>query len=382
VAKVPEAERTTPAVLDSLQFGDALAGLLPKDDAKKARKALGELGVRVIRVGTLTDQMLYDKDRIVVQAGKPVEFVFENTDIMPHNRAVVLPGALQEVGDAAEVFGTQPGAQDKDFIPPSAKILLKSKLLQPQTSQVIRFNVPKEPGVYPYVCTYPGHWRRMHGALYVVADLDAYTEEPEKYVAANKLEPKDELLKFNRPRTEWKLEELTPALAELDNGGRSFARGKQIFNVASCVGCHKFDGGGKEFGPDLTKLDEKEFKRPADLLKHILQPSLRIEDKYRTYKFDLLDGGSVSGMLVEPAKDGVYKVIENPLLKAEPKVIKEADLGGAPKKSDTSIMPKGLLDKLTKDEILDLVAYVWAKADPKSKFFDGGDHKHGHGGGH
>ncbi len=42
-------------------------------------------------------------------------------------------------------------------------------------------------------------------------------------------------------------------------------------------------------------------------------------------------------------------------------------------------MPKGLLDKLTKDEILDLLAYVWGKADPKHKFFQGG-HDHGHGG--
>ena len=52
------------------------------------------------------------------------------------------------------------------------------------------------------------------------------------------------------------------------------------------------------------------------------------------------------------------------------------------KKVATSIMPKGLLDKLTKDEILDLLAYVWGKADPKAKYF-GDAHAHGHGhGGH
>jgi hypothetical protein len=42
-------------------------------------------------------------------------------------------------------------------------------------------------------------------------------------------------------------------------------------------------------------------------------------------------------------------------------------------------MPKGLLDKLTRDEILDLLAYVWGKADPKAKYF-GDPHAHGHGG--
>ena len=45
-------------------------------------------------------------------------------------------------------------------------------------------------------------------------------------------------------------------------------------------------------------------------------------------------------------------------------------------KGPQSIMPKGLLDKLTKEEILDLLAYVWGKADPKAKYF--GDHHGGH----
>ena len=73
-----------------------------------------------------------------------------------------------------------------------------------------------------------------------------------------------------------------------------------------------------------------------------------------------------------------YKVIENPLAKAEPRVIKAADLDGPPKPSTSSIMPKGLLDKLTKDEILDLLAYVWAKGDGKNKFFQGGHDGHKH----
>ena len=39
-------------------------------------------------------------------------------------------------------------------------------------------------------------------------------------------------------------------------------------------------------------------------------------------------------------------------------------------------MPKGLLDKLTQDEILDLIAYVAAKGDGKHPLFQGG-HDHG-----
>jgi hypothetical protein len=40
-------------------------------------------------------------------------------------------------------------------------------------------------------------------------------------------------------------------------------------------------------------------------------------------------------------------------------------------------MPKGLLDKLTREEILDLIAYIVARGDARSALFQGG-HGHGH----
>ena len=116
------------------------------------------------------------------------------------------------------------------------------------------------------------------------------------------------------------------------------------------------------------------FKTPADLVRHVLEPSLRIEDKYRTYTFNLASGATVTGMILEKTPAGDTKVIENPLAKAEPKLVKKDDLDGDPKPSLTSIMPKGLLDKLTKDEVLDLVAYVLSGADPTSRYFAGGHH--------
>ena len=118
IRSLPVAERTTPVALDMMQLGESLAGLLPIEQAKAARKELSEIGVRVIRVGTVFDQMIFDKERLVVQAGKPVEFVFENTDIMPHNFVIVSPGQLEKVGTAAEAFATQPGAAERQYVPP------------------------------------------------------------------------------------------------------------------------------------------------------------------------------------------------------------------------------------------------------------------------
>jgi len=369
--KLPVAERTSAEALDALQFAESLTALLPAEEGRAVRKELSEIGVRVLRLGTVTDQMLFDKERLVVQAGKPVEFVFENTDIMPHNFVIVQPGSLEEIGNAAEAGATQPGAVERQYVPQSNKVLLSSRLLQPREAQRLEYQAPKTAGVYPYVCTYPGHWRRMYGALYVVGDLEAYLANPEGYLAQNPLPVKDELLKFIRPRKEWKFEELAGEVEKMKDG-RSFATAKQIFTVANCVACHKMNGVGQEIGQDLTKPDPK-VEKPADILRHILEPSLKIDEKYQTWVFDLTSGKKVTGMILEHKGD-TYKVIENPLLKAEPITITESEIDQKTK-SATSIMPKGLLDKLTKEEILDLIAYIAAKGDGKHPLFQG-EHKH------
>ena len=372
ISKIPPAERTSDEALSALQFCDNLASLLPLDEAKTIRKQLGELGVRVIRMATLPEQMSYDKDRLVVKAGKPVEIVFENTDLMPHNLVVTQPGALEKIGLLAESTAQQPGALERGYVPVAPEILLKSKLLNPRELEKLNFIAPAKPGVYPIVCTYPGHFRRMYAALYVVEDLDEYLADAEGYLAKHPLEIKDELLKFNRPRTEWKYEELVDEVKQLKDG-RSFTNAKYLFQMASCVGCHKMNGVGNEFGPDLTKLDPKQDKL-EEILRDVLEPSFRINEKYRSYKFDMKNGKTITGLLLEDKPEG-YKIIENPLAKAEPIFLKRDEVDGM-KKSDVSIMPKGLLDKMTKEEILDLMAYIKAKGDAKHPLFQGG-HDHG-----
>jgi putative heme-binding domain-containing protein len=364
IRKVPIPERTSPAAVDALQMADTLAALLPRSDAKLYRKELGELGVRVIRLATMPDQMLFDKERFAVQAGKPAEIAFDNTDIMPHNLVVSRPGSLEEIGGLADSTGTQPGAMDRQYVPASPKILFSSQLLMPRGAQKIDFTAPMQPGVYPFVCTFPGHWRRMHGAMYVVADLDEYLVDPEAYLAKNPLPIADELLKYNRPRTDWKLAELAPLVKETDHG-RSFTNGKQLFTVANCIACHKLNGVGTVVGPDLAQPNPK--KQPVDVLRDILEPSYEINEKFQSYILTLDDGRQVTGLITEETPD-VVKVMENPLVKCDPTVVKKASISER-LKSPKSIMPEGLLSQLTREEILDLVAYVAAHGDAQSKLF-------------
>jgi putative heme-binding domain-containing protein len=212
----------------------------------------------------------------------------------------------------------------------------------------------------------------MYGAFYVVDDLAAYLADPTGYLAAHPLPVLDDLLKNNRPRKEWTFDDLASTVESLDHG-RSFANGRQIFEVASCVSCHKLNGVGENVGPDLTQLDPKMSK--LEILRSLLEPSAKIDEKYQTQVFALKSGKVVTGLVVETTPGG-FKVAENPMAKAPPVVVDRAEIDEQTK-SPLSLMPKGLLDKLTRDEILDLVAYIASKGDAKSPLFTG-QHAHGH----
>jgi len=368
-------QRTRADALDMLEFCDALSTLLPPVEAKVLRAQLRELGVRVIKIGTIFERMSYDKDVVAVQTGKPVEFVLENNDLMPHNFVVVRPGSLEEIGLLSEANAQRPEFAARHYVPVSSKIVVSSPLLQPRESQRVSFTAPAKPGVYPFVCTYPGHWRRMYGALYVVDDLDGYLADPERYVARAKLEPRDALLKDRRPRTEWTFADLAVPVGEMSHaGGRNFGSGKQIFTVANCIACHRLEGKGNAFGPDLTKLDPK--WKPADVLNEMLTPSVRINEKFQTNVFELGSGKQIIGLVIEETPD-VIKVVENPLAKPDATIIRRGDVVER-QRSKTSIMPKGLLDKLTRDEILDLVAYVASGGNRNNLLFQKSEHQHAH----
>lgn len=76
--------------------------------------------------------------------------------------------------------------------------------------------------------------------------------------------------------------------------------------------------------------------------------------------------------------DEAIEVVVNPLAKDKPTIIDPGTIE-AEKESEVSLMPQGLLDKLTSEEILDLVAYVYAGGDQDHKIYTDRDHGHDHG---
>ena len=90
---------------------------------------------------------------------------------------------------------------------------------------------------------------------------------------------------------------------------------------------------------------------------------------------ELKSGKTITGLILEETPTS-FKVIENPLVKAEPLDVRKSDVDDK-RVQPTSLMPKGLLDKLTREEILDLISYIWSKGDPKHPVFQGA-HNHQH----
>lgn len=376
LSEKPTAWRTGPAAAEVVELVGSLADQIGGGRAEELRARLENLDVRVIAIGTVQERMIFDKEKIVIQAGRPVEFRFSNSDFMPHNFVIVEPGSLEEIGELAEATSRTADARQRQYVPVSDKVMLASRLLESNQSQSLLFEAPTEPGVYPYVCTYPGHWRRMYGALYVVADLESYQADPERYLAALPL--RDELLQYIGRDTEWSYQELIGRVDPLP-AGRSFDVGRNLFRTANCAGCHQLGGEGYPLGPNLADMPA-DRQRLDYLLKSIVEPSDHIDDKYRSYRFLLDSGQVVVGQVVEQADDWV-DVLVDPLNVREPLrlSVDEIEQRAA---SEVSIMPAGLLNKLTQEEIIDLVAYVFAAGNAKHPLYADDPHAHHHGAHH
>lgn len=351
-------ERKSPEIRDELQLANDLAALLPADQAKAARRAIRELGVPVVVVRPIPDQMLYDRTDIYVEAGRPVEIVFENIDIMPHNLIVIRPGMIERVGMAAEKMAADPNAFAKNFVPDVKDVLHATRLLQPGQSDRLYFNAPSEPADYPFVCTFPGHWQRMRGVLHVVTNLDDVAPE---LLAGGPVSPNGPTRSMVKA---WTVQDLAGALDHLEHGKRDLERGRQLLTTLSCVQCHSVNGVGGKVGPDFAevraKIADGKMSR-LDLLASIVEPSKEIDEKYRSHAFALANGQVIVGIVESQTGDEI-RVRANPLeikdkTKPDVVVLKKSDIDEQVS-SKISLMPQGLLNTAEEEEVLDLLSYL------------------------
>ncbi|WP_340102541.1 plastocyanin/azurin family copper-binding protein [Rhodohalobacter sp. 8-1] len=105
----------------------------------------------------------YDVTEIRAKAGSTITIRYENTSDMPHNIVFVNSrDDIQPVG----VAGIR--ARDTGYVPMSddmqERIFAYTDLAKPGTTVHVTLTVP-DPGTYPYICSYPGHFTMMQGDL-------------------------------------------------------------------------------------------------------------------------------------------------------------------------------------------------------------------------
>jgi len=140
---------------------------------------------------------------------------------------------------------------------------------------------------------------------------------------------------------------------------RNLKNGEQMFVVGQCYKCHQVSGSGGSVGPDLTAAGRR--FNPHDLLETMIVPSKEVSDQYRATTFQMDDGRLITGRIANLA-GGNYMVQTNMLDPGNFTNLSAANIEDR-KPSEVSMMPKGLLDTMTKDDVLDLLAYLRSVSD-------------------
>ncbi len=139
-----------------------------KKNQQEEKDPFDLLKPQVLTISCIPERMMFTVTEFKVKAGAPVKIILENPDATPHNLAICKPGTADAIGNAANEMAKLPDAFEKmDFLPKSPNILHATKMVLENKSDTLRFHAPKEKGLYPYICSFPGHYLVMRGVMMV-----------------------------------------------------------------------------------------------------------------------------------------------------------------------------------------------------------------------
>ena len=121
-----------------------------------------------LRIAAVPGQLKYDLAELTVAPNQIVEIVFSNPDAMQHNFVLGVTGSLEAIGAAADKLATSPAGLAQGYVPDMPQVLFSTRLVEPNETFRFQFRAPSATGQYPYLCTFPAHWRVMNGLLNVV----------------------------------------------------------------------------------------------------------------------------------------------------------------------------------------------------------------------
>lgn len=144
-----------------------------------------------------------------------------------------------------------------------------------------------------------------------------------------------------------------PPPSDLANRKGDSDRGAKVFASAeaACSTCHQVNGQGTDFGPKLSEIGTKLAKEA--LYESILDPSAGISFGYEAWQIQLKNGEEVFGLIVSETGDELA-------VKAQTSVVTRLTKSEISKRDrmTASIMPAGLQQNLSLQELVDLVEYL------------------------
>jgi putative heme-binding domain-containing protein len=258
---------------------------------------------------------------------------------MPHNVVILPADKVESFGEQSMVLASNPRAIATHYVPNDPAEICFSPILNPGDQYTVYFEAPQQTGRYRFLCTYPGHWKVMQGSLFVLPD-----DQPLPPPAADEI--------GRRFVKRWQPSDFTSELvASTDASQRN---GKVVFQQAGCIKCHRIGQDGSQLGPDLTEVTKRHTG--PKLLQQILSPSSEIHPKYQTW-IVVTDEGKVHAGLLLQQNESEVTLLPNPLRPDETVQIQRANIEEM-EASKQSTMPDGLLMTFTRQEILDLLAYL------------------------
>ena len=202
-----------------------------------------------------------------------------------------------------------------------------------------------------------------------VASLNESQKNELKELLAKKPESKSALENLGevfqgRKETKWTLEELSQA-SRTELKKRDFANGRKMFAASGCFACHRFGNQGGMTGPDLTSAGRRYSAH--DLLDQVVNPSRVINDQFSSVTVLTDDGIVHSGVVVN--LNGNRLTLNTDLTDPNKRVNIDRNTIEQLMVSETSPMPAGLFNRMTKEEIMDLTAYLISGGDPNHEYF-------------
>lgn len=154
----------------------------------------------------------------------------------------------------------------------------------------------------------------------------------------------------NDPKLIANMDEKVVAAKAMDRKGDA-EKGKAFFTSQSCIACHTFADGQTPKGPHLKDIGKRYSK--VELVDSILKPNAKIAQGFDSWQF-LTEGGQVyTGFVVlESAEAVTIRQSSGVAVEIPKEEIEER------KKQENSLMPSGLVNNLTPEQLSDLLAYL------------------------